>query len=89
MVSDWKDHLKRAIRQVGSQPKLAKAMGCSQSKISWLLITADEISAEDSLAIDRATNGDVSASKLRPDLWPTEQHVPPLVRAEPEQQGAA
>ncbi len=73
---EWKDHLKRAINLVGSQPKLAKAMGCSQSKISWLLVTAKEISAEDSLAVHRATNGAVAASELRPDLWASAQHIP-------------
>lgn len=72
----WKEHLNRAVSQLGSQPKLAKAMGCSQSKISWLLVTAKEISAEDALAVHRATNGSVSASELRPDLWASAQHVP-------------
>lgn len=75
-MSTWKHHLRRAIDQFGSQPKLATAMGCSQSKISWLLVTAETISAEDSLKVDRATKGAVSASELRPDLWPTRQHVP-------------
>lgn len=75
---DWKEHLKRAIRELGSQPNLAKAMGCSQSKISWLLITAKEISAEDALAVHRATSGKVLASDLRPDLWLSEQHIPVL-----------
>lgn len=86
-MRNWKDHLRRAIGQVGSQPKLAKAMGCSQSKISWLLVTAEQISAEDALAIDRATEGDVSASELRPDLWPTPLHVP--AKAEPQPERAA
>lgn len=73
---DWKSHLKRAIDELGSQPKLATAMGCSQSKISWLLVTAKEISAEDALAIHRATHGVVAASDLRPDLWSSAQHIP-------------
>jgi DNA-binding transcriptional regulator YdaS (Cro superfamily) len=73
----WKDHLKRAIDDhLGSQPKLAEAMGCSQSKISWLLVKAETISAEDALRVDRATAGKVSAADLRPDLWPTPNHVP-------------
>lgn len=75
-MAEWKRHLKRAIDQLGSQPKLAAAMGCSQSKVSWLLLTAETISAEDSLKVDRATGGLVSASELRPDLWPTRAHVP-------------
>lgn len=81
MVADWKTHLERAIRHLGSQPKLAEAMrshgvDCSQSKVSWLLRTATTISAEDALAIHRATRGEVAASELRPDLWPTRKHVP-------------
>lgn len=58
------------------------AEDCSQSKISWLLVVADKISAEDSLAVHRATQGEVTASQLRPDLWPTEQHLP--IDGEPE-----
>lgn len=73
---DWKPHLQRAIDLKGSQAKLAAALGCSQAKISWLVITAGLISAEDALAIDRATDGVVSASDLRPDIWPTPHHVP-------------
>lgn len=75
-MAEWKVHLQRAIDQMGSQPKLANAMGCSQSKISWLITTAKEISAEDALAIHRATGGIVTASELRPDLWPFPDHIP-------------
>lgn len=83
-MADWKSHLRRALDQVGSQPKLARAMGCSQSKISWLLVTASQISAEDALLIDRATSGQVSASDLRPDLWPSRDYVPaPAEQASP------
>ena len=71
---EWKSHLKRAVDQLGSQPKLAKAMGCSQSKISWLLTTADEISADDAMAIQRATRGAVTAAELRPDLADMMKH---------------
>jgi DNA-binding transcriptional regulator YdaS (Cro superfamily) len=88
-MADWKDHLNRAVRLLGSQNRLAEAMGCSQSKISWLIITAKEIGAEDALAIDRATNGEVPASQLRPDLWPTHAHVPPRQPVpEPERQAS-
>jgi len=75
-MAEWKEHLKRAVAQMGSQPKLAAAMDCSQSKISWLLMTAKTISAEDAIKVHRATGGTVSASDLRPDLWPTRDHVP-------------
>jgi Uncharacterized protein conserved in bacteria, prophage-related len=83
-MGNWKDHLQRAIGHLGSQPKLADAMKrvgaetCSQSKISWLLQHGKTISAEDALAIDRATEGAVSASELRPDLWPSPELVPQM-----------
>lgn len=76
-MADWKTELKRASELMGSQNHLAAAMGCSQSKISWLVTTAKEISAEDALAIHRATKGEVAASTLRPDLWPSRAAVPP------------
>lgn len=69
-MADWKEHVQRAVRLLGSQSRLAEALGCSQSKISWLLVTAEEISAEDALAIHRVTNGRVAAANLRPDLEP-------------------
>ena len=80
-MTPWKTHLRRAIRHLGSQPKLADAMRaagaeCSQSKISWLLHAARDISAEDALAVHRATAGVVAASELRPDLWPSPEFVP-------------
>lgn len=59
----------------GSQSKLAREVGCSQQYISWLLKDADQISAEMSVAFEKATNGDVSRQHLRPDLFgtPSEQ----------------
>lgn len=75
-MAEWKEHLSRAVRQFGSQQKLASALGWSQSKISWLLVSADKIAGEDALHVHRVCQGQVTASQLRPDLWPTEQHVP-------------
>lgn len=78
----WKDHLQRAISLSGSQAKLADEMSrCGdrkyrQSHISWWINSADKIDAEDALAVHRATKGEVTASQLRPDLWPTNEHVP-------------
>lgn len=79
---EWKEHVRRAVALKGSQAELAAEMArcgakdISQSKISWLLVKGDALSAEDALAIDRATQGEVSASEMRPDLWPTRDHVP-------------
>jgi DNA-binding transcriptional regulator YdaS (Cro superfamily) len=66
----WRQHVRRAVRAVGSQEELARAIGCSQAKVSWLLLSAAQIKAEDALAIERATDGRVRAAELRPDLWP-------------------
>lgn len=76
-MAEWKVHLQRAIEFFGSQPVLAREIGCSQSKISWLLQKAEKIDAEDALAIERATaeappDKRVTKSQLRPDLWPSE-----------------
>lgn len=74
-TSDWKSHVQRAVDHLGSQNQLAEAMGCSQSKVSWLLVTAKQISAEDAVAIDRATGGEVTKTELRPDLWPPDRNA--------------
>jgi DNA-binding transcriptional regulator YdaS (Cro superfamily) len=81
----WKHHLRRAIALLGSQDRLAGAMGCSQSKISWLLVTREEIALEDALAIERATGGAVSKHDLRPDVF----GPPPAPSAPREPAGAA
>lgn len=75
-LAGWRGDLNHAVHLLGSQSRLAEAMGCSQSKISWLLISAEQIGAEDALAVHRATKGAVTASSMRPDLWPSEDHVP-------------
>ena len=77
-MTGWKAHLRRAIGHCGSQPLLARAIGCSQSKVSWLLVRAERIEAEDALAIERATAGAVSRGQLRPDLWPAEAGAEPV-----------
>ena len=74
----WRDHLRRAIAIVGSQDLLAHAMGCSQAKVSWLLISGKTVTAEDAVVIDRVTGGAVSKSDLRPDLWPSDRHPAPI-----------
>jgi DNA-binding transcriptional regulator YdaS (Cro superfamily) len=65
-----------AVKAVGSQVALAEKMGRSQQQVSALCTRATTISAEDALAIHRATDGKISASRLRPDIWPTPAHVP-------------
>lgn len=58
-----------AVRIVGSQTRLAELMDRSQQQVSTLCTKAERISAEDAVAIERATSGQVPRWRLRPDLW--------------------
>lgn len=68
--------IKKAIELVSSQEALAKAMGCSQSRVSRLLLEQQKVEAEDAIAIEAATGGQIPRWRLRPDLW-----TQPLERA--------
>lgn len=59
----------KAIALVGSQKKLADAVGCEQQTISRLLNRQRQITAEMAVAIDHATEGHVSRHDLRPDIF--------------------
>ena len=57
-----------AIAMFGSQQKLAAACGVSQGAVhKWLY--GGRVSAENAVAIERATGGLVSKAALRPDLF--------------------
>lgn len=64
-----KELLKAAIKQAGSEAKLAAAAGCSQNAI-WAAKRAGRVSAEMATRVEIATAGAVPRWKLRPDLWP-------------------
>lgn len=68
-MTAFRDHIIRAVKESGSQAKLATAMGCSQQQISYLLHEANSISLEMAVAIDKATDGVVSRQDLRPDVF--------------------
>lgn len=68
-MTTFRDDINRAIEITGSQEKLAKAAGCSQQQISYLLNEAKSITAEMAIAIDEATGGAVSRATLRPDIF--------------------
>lgn len=72
----WKDHLQRAIGQFGSQARLAAEMSrfginYRQTNVSSWVASAEEMPPAAAMDVHRATMGAVSASDLRPDLWPT------------------
>ncbi|WP_338633615.1 transcriptional regulator [Afipia carboxidovorans] len=89
MSSEAEPHFRALVRQavalVGSQAVLAERMSKSQQWVSALCTRADQIPAENALAIHYATGGKVCASRLRPDLWTSPDHVPPEAPLVPAQ----
>lgn len=69
------DPLTRAIQLAGSEDKLGRGTGFSQAAISKAKHRG-RVSAEMALSIDHFLGGAVSASEIRPDLWPSRRHVP-------------
>jgi DNA-binding transcriptional regulator YdaS (Cro superfamily) len=61
--------IQKAIDVVGSQGKLAKLLGIKQQGVSYFLHKADKVTGEMAVAIEKATNGKVTRSQLRPDLF--------------------
>ena len=62
------DALQRAIEAAGGLTRLAERIGVSPQVVSnW---RSRGIPADRVLAVERATNGKVSRSELRPDLYP-------------------
>lgn len=68
-MAEFRRHVEEAVRLKGSQQKLAEAMGCSQQQISYLLHEATRISGEMAAGIERATDGAIPRSVMRPDLF--------------------
>ncbi len=68
-MTTFRPHIENAINIIGSQVKLAEAMGCSQQYISWLIKDAKQISVEMALKVEGATDRKVSRHDLRPDIF--------------------
>ena len=68
-----RDLLQRAINKAGSQQALAAAIGVSQQQVSYLMTKAKRIPAEVAIAVERATEGEVTRAELRPDLFGSAQ----------------
>jgi DNA-binding transcriptional regulator YdaS (Cro superfamily) len=60
----------KALTFAGSQNALGRKTGLNQSVISKLLTRRQTLTGDHAVAIERATDGAVSRSQLRPDLWP-------------------
>lgn len=64
------DALQRAIEAAGGLTRLAERIGVSPQVVSnW---RSRGIPADRVLAVERASDGKVSRSELRPDLYPLE-----------------
>ena len=73
------ESIERAIKRLGSQAALAKALGVKQPTISEWLRGDRQVPAERCPDIERATGGAVRCEELRPDVsWGVlrEQFVP-------------
>lgn len=82
MDDQTKTPIEQAIEIAGSEAKLGEGIGCSQVAINKAK-RRGSVTAEMALKIHRFTDGRVSASALRPDLWQHPEDVP-MVRIEPE-----
>ena len=60
--------IEAAVAIVGSEQKLGRAAGYSQNAI-WQAKRRGSVTAEMATAIERATDGAISRSRLRPDLF--------------------
>ena len=67
----------KAVGHFGSQGRLAKAIGSSQSAVSRMLLLEIPVPAEVAMAIDQASGGAIPRWKIRPDLWEAPMSGPP------------
>lgn len=72
-MTDFRTHIQNAVKAAGSQKAFAEAIGISQQGVSFLLTDAKNCSTDVAIAIEKATNGEVTRSMLRPDIWPVSQ----------------
>jgi DNA-binding transcriptional regulator YdaS (Cro superfamily) len=64
--------LRRAKDLLGSQQRLAEAVGKKQPSVHEILKRGKRVPADWCLAVERATNGAITRHQLRPDLYPEE-----------------
>lgn len=63
--------IQKTISIIGGQSKLASTLGITQPTVwAWINRSKNGVPAEYCAAIEAATNGAVTKSDLRPDLWP-------------------
>jgi len=80
--------LAKAIAIAGSQSELARRMGGTTKQQHISLWLKGELPAEQVRAAVAATDGQVSAHELRPDLYPPGFEFPPEMLAESREAAA-
>jgi DNA-binding transcriptional regulator YdaS (Cro superfamily) len=55
---------------LGSEAAVASAVGVKQPSVNYILRRGKKVPAEWCIAIERATDGRITRSQLRPDLFP-------------------
>lgn len=63
--------IEQAVARFGSEAKTAQAAGVSQPVVNEAR-RKGRCGPRLAMGIDKATNGEISKSDLRPDLWPRE-----------------
>lgn len=57
----------------GKQTEMAKAIGTSQQRISYIVLNQNDCPADLAPSISRATG--MALHELRPDLWPLDEQA--------------
>lgn len=70
VLNQTQKHLRRAIALAGGQSALARAINSRQQNIWFWLNKSGRVPAEFVLLIEQATQGQVTRSQLRPDIYP-------------------
>jgi len=65
--------IEKTISLFGSQRAFGEAIGVRQQHVCYWLHKSKKIPPEYVLAIERATNGEVTRHELRPDIYPPEE----------------
>lgn len=63
----------KTYTSIHSQRRLAEKLGVHFSLVSQWLSGVTNITPERAMQIETATNGAVSRSELRPDIWPKDE----------------
>jgi len=80
-----KSPIESACLVVGSQAEMARILGVSPAMVNQLTNGSRPVPIEHCLAIERATDGQVTRQELRPDdfwrIWPDLAHLAPTESA--------